>query len=83
MTLNPLPTKPDLEVKYAIPDERELRKEKQASKISNITGSRKIVFIGDGTKVSFATDMPFKAPGLQWQGNPCMTTRQLEEQRHK
>ncbi|EEF41456.1 conserved hypothetical protein [Ricinus communis] len=28
-------------------------------------------------------DLPFKALGLQWQGAPCLTTRQLQEEREQ
>ena len=45
-----------------------------------ISNARKITFQGDGAEVRLARDLPFNAPGLQWQGRPCVTTRQLQEQ---
>lgn len=61
-----LSTDPDLVVRFAIPNERELRNARQASKISRSNGTRKITFVGDRVDVRMpSTDLPFKALGLQ------------------
>ena len=61
-----------LVTRFSIPNERELRKGKTTAQ----TGfTRTINFRGDGSQVTFATDFPFKAPGLQWNGGPTMTSK--------
>ena len=69
----------DPQTRYAIPNERLIRKSKAAHSAPTIN-ARKINFNGDGAEVRLARDLPFTAPGLQWQGRPCVTTRQLQEQ---
>ena len=43
--------------------------------------SRTIKFTGDGAEVTYATDLPFEPPGLQWNGGRSITSRQLQEER--
>ena len=66
----------DPQTRFPIPNERQIRRQ-NAPPSGN--ASRKILFQGDPSKVHFSTDLPFKPPGLQWQGVPAVTTRQLQE----
>ena len=70
---------PDPQTRFAIPNERDLRKRIPSKSLSG-DSRRKIKFVWDGAEVRLATDLPFNAPGLQWQGRPAMTTRQLQAQ---
>ena len=66
-------------IRFPIPNERDLRKAKRSS--ATFAGDiRSINFTGDGSHVRFATELPFKPPGLQWNGGPAITTRQLQQQ---
>ena len=51
----------NLVIRFPIPNERELRKHRS----SIASGfSKTINFTGDGSQVTRATDLPYKAPGL-------------------
>lgn len=70
------------QTRYPIPNERELKnKDKRRAPCSGTT--RKIKFVGNGSKVTYATDLPFKAPGLQWKGSPSITLTQLHKNGRK
>lgn len=60
-------------VRGPIPNEREIKHQKLEL--------RKIRFSGEGSEVRQPSSLPFKPPGLQWNGAPSITTRQLLEQR--
>ena len=47
-------------------------------KPTDVTAIRKIKFSGDGSSVLYASDLPFNAPGLRWQGAPAVTSSQLQ-----
>ncbi|KAH6792680.1 hypothetical protein C2S52_003157 [Perilla frutescens var. hirtella] len=68
---------------YPIPNERELRQTTQTSRGLRSTGSRKITFIGDGSNSTAVGQLPFKPPGLKWNGKRSITTTQLENEREK
>lgn len=79
-----LSANPDPMVRFAIPNERQFKNSKQDFKISRSSRTRKITFVGDGANVRMpSSELPFKAPGLQWQGSSCLTTRQLQEQKNQ
>ncbi|KAL6579117.1 hypothetical protein OROMI_009333 [Orobanche minor] len=42
---------------------------------------RHINFSGEGSEVRRPGALPFKPPGLQWNGSPCVTSNQLLQQR--
>ena len=71
----------DPNTRFAIPNERELKRAKRQAGPSSFT--RAISFTVDGTKVTCASNLPFTAPGLQWNGGPSISSRQLEDQREK
>ena len=79
----PLPGNPDPEVRFPIPNERDLRRLSRRCKSTTDEGTRKIGFTGDGAEVSQPTNLPFKPPGLQWKGLACITNRQLEKERQE
>ncbi|CAH9144778.1 unnamed protein product [Cuscuta epithymum] len=70
---------PDAQTKMAIPCERTLRKKIPFKRASEIT--RNIRFYGDGYDVREPSSLPFQPSGLNWGGNPAITSRQLETQR--
>ncbi|KAH6789320.1 hypothetical protein C2S51_004326 [Perilla frutescens var. frutescens] len=74
---------PDANVKYPIPNERELSQSTQTSRGLRSSGSRKITFIGDGSNSIAAGQLPFKPSGLKWNGKRSITTPQLENEREK
>ena len=82
-TSAPLNSNTNSEIRFAIPSERELKRARRMSYSSSNDGIRKIAFIGDGVEVSQPTNLPFKPPGLQWQGPVCITSRQLEQHRQE
>ena len=63
----------DPQTRFLIPNEHVMRKSKVRKQVTDIS-TRKINFFGDGAEVRFATDLPFKAPSLQWQGREAMTS---------
>ena len=71
----------DPQIRFPIPSEKELRRSRRMCKSTSAEGSRTIRFTGDGAEVTQPTNLPFKPPGLKWQGSACITTRQLEQQR--
>ena len=73
----------DPKIRFPIPNEREMRQQKRRANSAHSHQARKIAFNGDGAEVRQPKNLPFKPPGLQWQGSPSLTTRQLEEQREK
>ena len=63
----------DVETRMAIPNEMEIR----MSQSSNCnTGARKVKVLKDPSNPPTPT-LPFKPRGLQWRGQPAITTRQL------
>ena len=82
-TSAPLKSNIDPEIRFPIPSERELKRARRMSYSSSNEGIRKIAFLGDGVAVSQPNDLPFKPPGLQWKGSPCITNRQLEKQKEE
>ena len=71
----------DPQTRFPIPNERVLRKSKFSKTPTECSSARKINFQGDGAEVRHAGDLPFQAPRLQWQGQPAMTSRQLQAER--
>ena len=71
----------DPEIRFAIPNEKELRQARSKDKACCNKEVRKIAFLGDGAEPTFPTELPFKAPGMQWNGSPSITMRQLNQQR--
>lgn len=55
-------------VRGPIPNEREINREK--------LNFRQIRFVGEGSEVRQPSSLPFKPPGLQWNGGSSITTRQ-------
>ena len=66
--------KADPQIRYPIPNERELMRKKATR---TVTVTRKIRR-KDGSKVSYTTDLPFQSPGLSWREGPAITGRQLQ-----
>lgn len=60
-------------VRFAIPNEREIRQTMRKERI--------IRFNGEGSEVRQVGELPFKAPGLKWKGAPSITTSQLTDER--
>ena len=73
----------DPERRFPIPSETELRQNRRQTQSSmNISQpTRTIKFTGDGSEVTYATDLPFQAPGLYWRGHSAVTSSQLNQQR--
>ena len=73
----------DPERRFPIPSENELRQKRRQSQSSiNISQpTRTIKFTGDGREVTYATNLPFQPPGLNWRGNFAVTSSQLNQQR--
>ena len=67
----------DPEVRFPIPNERELRRKRGHSEV---TATRKILSHGDGSQPRAATNMPYQLPGLRWQGSDAITQRQLQSE---
>ncbi|CAH9121926.1 unnamed protein product, partial [Cuscuta epithymum] len=57
---------PDVNVKFAIPNEKEIRGAARVEKQIDVPSYRTITFKGDGAQVKKPTNLPFEAPGLQW-----------------
>ncbi|CAH9120687.1 unnamed protein product [Cuscuta epithymum] len=72
-----MPHDPDVTVRFAIPNEKETREAARAEKQLDVPTYRTIPFKGDGTQVQSPANLPFKPPGLQWNGNEAITSRQL------
>lgn len=53
----------DPQVRFPIPNERELRRKKVQYEV---TASRKILFQGDGSQTRLVTNLPYQPPGLRW-----------------
>ncbi|KAH6826679.1 Pyridoxal-5'-phosphate-dependent enzyme family protein [Perilla frutescens var. hirtella] len=56
-------TNPDPVIRFPIPNERELRKERLVDLRKNSGGARKIAFAADGSHSIIPKDLPFKPPG--------------------
>lgn len=74
-------TDSDPVTRLPIPCERQIRKEKIPT--TSTSFNRKINFKGDGSEVTYATDLPFQPPGLQWMGGPAINYRQLNQKREQ
>ncbi|KAH6767403.1 hypothetical protein C2S52_018386 [Perilla frutescens var. hirtella] len=73
----------DPQTRYPIPNERELKNKDKHHAPCSASATRKIKFVGDGLEVTPATNLPFKAPGLQWMGGPSITLSQLQREGNK
>ena len=67
----------DAEVRFPIPNERELRRKKGHSEV---TATRKILSHRDGSQPRAATNLPYQPLGLRWQGSDTITQSQLQSE---
>ncbi|CAH9086098.1 unnamed protein product [Cuscuta europaea] len=72
-----MPHDPDVTVRFAIPNEKDIRGAARAEKQLDVPTYRTIPFKGDGTEVHNPTNLPFQPPGLQWNGNAAISSKQL------
>ncbi|CAH9131929.1 unnamed protein product [Cuscuta epithymum] len=72
-----MPHDPDVTVRFAIPNEKDIRGAARAEKQLDVSSYRTIPFKGDGTEVHNPANLPFQPPGLQWNGNAAISSRQL------
>lgn len=63
----------DQETRMVIPNEMEIQ---MSTKSTSNTGIQKVKVLKDPSHPPIPT-LPFKPPGLQWRGQPAITTRQL------
>ncbi|CAH9057807.1 unnamed protein product [Cuscuta epithymum] len=68
---------PDVNVRFPIPNEKEIRSAVQFEKEIDVPAYRSISFKGDGAQVQKPTNLPFEPPGLHWKGKKAISTRQL------
>lgn len=84
ITSQPLHDNSNPTVKFLIPNEREIRQEKQSASVSSFEGSRKIAFAtGAPGEPITPTQLHFKPSRLKWKRKPLISTRQLEAKRDK
>lgn len=76
-----LPHSSDPNLTFPIPNEREYRVEKiqGVGQTSSTTQSNRRIGIRVVGGPINTTSMPIQPPGLQWRGQNCITSRQLEE----
>ena len=67
----------DPQVRFSIPNERELRRKRGHSKV---TATRKILSHGNGSQPRAATNLPYQPPRLRWQGSDIITQSQLQSE---
>ncbi|KAH6768920.1 hypothetical protein C2S51_014256 [Perilla frutescens var. frutescens] len=78
-----LSSDPDVNVRYPIPNEKEIRQTMQSSRVLMSSGNRQIAFTGDGSNSIAPDQLPFKPPGLKWKGKRSITATQLQNERDK
>ena len=64
----------DPQIRYPIPNERELMRKKATRTVTATRGIR----IKDGSQISYAFNLPFQPPGLSWRGGPVVNRSQLQ-----
>ncbi|CAH9104623.1 unnamed protein product [Cuscuta europaea] len=68
---------PGVNVRFAIPNEKEIRCAARVQKEIDVPAYRTISFKGDGAQGKKPTNLPFEAPGLQWKGKKAISSTHL------